>query len=146
MPIWQSKAMWQCKWLNLVDNFGTHASGATWWPNFKLMQVVPSDEPIVNWCKWRPLVAKFVTEASIPTGIPDICRFFSTYALFKFFIEFWNFSTFLHKFFIEFWNFSTWQIFSPPTCRWCRWQIWGMLLSYFSDDLLPWEQHDLCLF
>ena len=25
--------MWQCKWLNLVDNFGTNASGATWWPN-----------------------------------------------------------------------------------------------------------------
>ena len=27
---------------------------------------------------------------------------------------------------IEIWNFSTWQIFSPPTCRWLRWQISGM--------------------
>ena len=35
-----NRAMWQCKWLNLVDNFGTNASSATWWPNFKLMQVM----------------------------------------------------------------------------------------------------------
>ena len=27
---------------------------------------------------------------------------------------------------IEIWNFSTWQISSPPTCRWSRWQISGM--------------------
>ena len=27
---------------------------------------------------------------------------------------------------IEIWNFSTWQIFSPPTCSWSRWQISGM--------------------
>ena len=26
----------------------------------------------------------------------------------------------------EIWNFSTWQISSPPTCRWPRWQISGM--------------------
>ena len=26
-------------WLNLVNNFGKNASGATWWPNFKLLQV-----------------------------------------------------------------------------------------------------------
>ena len=33
MPIGQSKAMWQCKWLNLESNFVTNASGAISWPN-----------------------------------------------------------------------------------------------------------------
>ena len=42
MIIGQSKAMWQCKWPNLVANFRTNASGATWWPNLELMQVAPS--------------------------------------------------------------------------------------------------------
>ena len=36
MPIWPSKAMWQCNWLNMVDNFGTNASGTTWWARFEL--------------------------------------------------------------------------------------------------------------
>ena len=52
---------------NLVDNFGTHANGATCWRKFKLMQVVPLGEPKVNWCKWwkwHSLVIKFVTDAS----------------------------------------------------------------------------------
>ena len=31
MPIGQSKAMWQCKWLNLVANFETNASGTFKW-------------------------------------------------------------------------------------------------------------------
>ena len=35
MPIGQSKAMWQCKWRNLVANFGTNARDITWWPNFE---------------------------------------------------------------------------------------------------------------
>ena len=26
---------------NLMDKFITYTSGATWWPNFRLMQVVP---------------------------------------------------------------------------------------------------------
>ena len=39
MPIWQSKVMWQWKWLNLVDNFGNNANGATWWTNSQLKQV-----------------------------------------------------------------------------------------------------------
>ena len=34
--------MWQCKLHNLVANFANNANGATWWPNFEPMQVVPS--------------------------------------------------------------------------------------------------------
>ena len=44
----QSKALWQCKWCPLVAEFGTHASGASWWPNFEPMQVVPLGDPIYN--------------------------------------------------------------------------------------------------
>ena len=31
----KAKAMWQCKWHNLVANFGTNASDVIWWPNFE---------------------------------------------------------------------------------------------------------------
>ena len=48
----------------LVANFGSNASGASWWPNFEPMQVVPLGDPICNWCKWCLLVAKFATNAS----------------------------------------------------------------------------------
>ena len=48
MPIGQSKAMWQRKWRNLVANFAKNASGATWWPNFEPIQVVPSGGQICN--------------------------------------------------------------------------------------------------
>ena len=72
MSIWQSKAMWQCKWLNLVDNFGAHASGATYRPKFKPMQVAQIGEPTVNWWKWHPLVTKFVTDASTAIRWPNL--------------------------------------------------------------------------
>ena len=41
MPIGHSKTKWQCKWHNLVANFGTNASDVTWWPNFE-----PNLQPI----------------------------------------------------------------------------------------------------
>jgi len=59
-------------WLHLVDNFRTNARGVTWWPNLKLMKVVPLGEPIVNWCKWSPLVAKFVPDTSSGIGWPNL--------------------------------------------------------------------------
>ena len=37
----------------------TISSGAIWWPNLQLMQVVPSGGQICNLCKWRHLVNKF---------------------------------------------------------------------------------------
>ena len=40
------------------------ASGATWWPNFLLMQVAPPGDQIFHQCKWRHLVAKFPTNTS----------------------------------------------------------------------------------
>ena len=51
MPKGQSKAMWQCQWLILVAYFGTNTSGATWWPNFKQIQVVPHGGQNCNWCQ-----------------------------------------------------------------------------------------------
>ena len=48
----------------LVANFGSNASGVSWWPNFEPMQVVPLGDPICNWCKWCLLVAKFAISAS----------------------------------------------------------------------------------
>ena len=38
---------------------------------------------------------------------------------------------------IEIWNFSTWQISSPPTCRWSRWQISGMAATFDNVNLQP---------
>ena len=47
-----------------MAKFATNASGAIWWPNLELMQVVPSGSLICNQCNWRYLVAKFGTNAS----------------------------------------------------------------------------------
>ena len=52
------------QWCNLVANFGNNANGASWWPNFEPMQVVPLGDPICNWCKWCLLVAEFAISAS----------------------------------------------------------------------------------
>ena len=38
----------QCKLCHLVAKFATNASGAIWWPNLQLMQVVPSGGQIRN--------------------------------------------------------------------------------------------------
>ena len=46
--------MWQCKLLNLVDNFGTNAS----------RHHLISGGKIWNSCKWCHLVVKFITSAS----------------------------------------------------------------------------------
>ena len=56
------------QWCNLVANFGSNANGASWWPNFEPMQVVPLGDPICNWCEWlwnwdrqkRSLQARFL--------------------------------------------------------------------------------------
>ena len=36
------------QWCNLVANFANNANGATWWPSFEPMQVVPSGGQILN--------------------------------------------------------------------------------------------------
>ena len=54
----------QCKWRHLVAKFASNASGAIWWSNLQMMQVVASGKQICNYCKWRYLVAKFATNAS----------------------------------------------------------------------------------
>ena len=64
MPIGQSKAMWQRKLRNLVANFANNASGATWWPNAKPIQVVTLGGQRCNLYKWLHLVAKFASNAS----------------------------------------------------------------------------------
>ena len=81
MPIGQSKAIWQCKFniqviqvIQVLESFQVIdsiqmskvivSSGAIWWPNLELMQVAPSGGQICILCKWRNLVAKFVTDAS----------------------------------------------------------------------------------
>ena len=57
---------------NLVDNFGTNASGTTWWPNPKLTHVVSLGEPIVNWCRYHHRVAKFVIIISCAICWPNL--------------------------------------------------------------------------
>ena len=57
--------------------YGTNASGAIWWANLQLMQLVPSGGQIWNQyasgasggkignkCKWRHLVANFATNVN----------------------------------------------------------------------------------
>ena len=73
-----------CKWCHLVAKFVTYACGAiwwpnlqlmqvalSWWPNLQLMQVAPSGDHICSWCKWHPLVAKFVTDVSVAILLPS---------------------------------------------------------------------------
>ena len=61
--IWQTWAMWQCRWRRLVAKFSTNASGSIWWPNVKPMQVaLPSST--------HYLVAKFASNASGATKCP----------------------------------------------------------------------------
>ena len=80
MPTAHSKAMWQCKWHNLVANFGTNACdvltkfwtslnkwentwtnahNATWWPKLELIQVTSPGGQIWNQYKWRHLQIDF---------------------------------------------------------------------------------------
>ena len=59
------------QWRNLVANFGSNASGASWWPNFEPMQVVPLGDPICNWCEWCLLVAKFAISANSSIWWPN---------------------------------------------------------------------------
>ena len=42
----------KCK-CHLVVKYGTNASGAIWWANLQLMQLVPSGDQIWNQCKCR---------------------------------------------------------------------------------------------
>ena len=52
-----------CKCRHLMVNFRTNASGATLWPHFERIQVVPLGGPIFKWCRWHHLVAKIATDA-----------------------------------------------------------------------------------
>ena len=47
-----------------MAKFATYASGAIWWPNLQLIQVVPSGGQIWNNCKWSHLVVIFATNES----------------------------------------------------------------------------------
>ena len=52
MPIGQSKAMWQCKLYNLVDNLRTNASDVTWLPRNQNMHM---------WMKYKTDFKKYWT-------------------------------------------------------------------------------------
>ena len=54
--------------------FATNASGAIWWPNLQLMQVVPSGGQIFIECKSCHLVAKFATNASVAMLLPNLVQ------------------------------------------------------------------------
>ena len=55
----------------MVAKFGANASGAIWWPNLQLMQVVPSGGQICNESKYRHMVAKIGTNADCITCWPN---------------------------------------------------------------------------
>ena len=48
MPKKKSQAIWRCMWCHLVAKYLTNASGATWWPNFVLLQEVCTNARISN--------------------------------------------------------------------------------------------------
>ena len=52
----------------LIDNANRaiqgNASYATWWPTLQTMQMVPTDDQILNQCKLCHILAKFATNAS----------------------------------------------------------------------------------
>ena len=58
----------------MVVKFAMNASGAIWWPNLQLMQVVPSGGQIFNECKSCNLVAKFATNASVAMLLPNLVQ------------------------------------------------------------------------
>ena len=53
--------------------FATNASGAIWWPNLQPMQVAPSSGQIWNWCKWRHLVVNCPTRWSLSFIFVFLC-------------------------------------------------------------------------
>ena len=55
-----------------MAKFATYVSGAIWWQNLLLMQVVPTGGQICNLCKWRHLVAIFATNASGAIWWPNL--------------------------------------------------------------------------
>ena len=57
-----------------MAKFATYASGAIWWPNLQLMQVVPSGGKICNLYKWCYLVAKFATNESCAILLPNLVQ------------------------------------------------------------------------
>ena len=87
------------QWRNLAANFGTNASGATRWPNFEPMHVVPPGDPISNWCKWLLLVIivriphlrtpKFGTNESGANLWPNLEMQSGGHLLFKRLLKFW---------------------------------------------------------
>ena len=59
MPIGHSKAMWQCKRIDLVEKFVTNAIGAIRWPNLELMQMVSSgghESSATWWLNLEPML------------------------------------------------------------------------------------------
>ena len=56
----------------MVAKLGANASGAIWWPNLQLMQMVLSGGQIRKQCKWRHLVAKFATKVSGAMWWPNL--------------------------------------------------------------------------
>ena len=71
MPKGLSKAMLQCKRLNLVANFGTNA---IWWPNLQPIQVVPL-KSILNFF-WMKDLFKLWTE--YPGSVVPLAMFKGT--------------------------------------------------------------------
>ena len=70
-----------CKWRHLVAKFetnasgrkfATNASGAIWWSNLQIIQVVPSFGQIYKFCNWCHLVVKFSTNANGTIWWPNL--------------------------------------------------------------------------
>ena len=57
-----------------MAKFVTNIIGATWWPNFSIMQVAPTGGQICNLCKWHHLVAIFATNASGAMLLPNLVQ------------------------------------------------------------------------
>ena len=59
--------MWQCKWINLVDNFGTDASDITWYHDDQILNQLATNQNMHIWMKyktdfkkyWKSEVAKY---------------------------------------------------------------------------------------
>ena len=99
------------------------------------MQFVPHGEPIVNWWKWRPQVAKFVTETSTAT---KFAKFVINASVLQP-IQVAQLKSILY--------YSSWKIYSSyglntlgPLCLWQCFAVYVSIVSLNRETLLVLER------
>ena len=64
--------MWQCKWINLVDNFGTDASDITWYHDDQILNQLATNQNMHIWIwVWVSLTVRFADFTDVTLADED---------------------------------------------------------------------------